>query len=124
MGAVSRQPVEGLVERSQLGVRSDHEVTDDADALRTVYRGRWVLIPHGFGPSAAQARDVLEHGLVPIDVDRSDPTRVIQEVGEFARLTTKMTAKLLDETVVVGEAFAVDACELPLRHLRRLCQAI
>lgn len=124
MGAVSRQPVEQLVERADIGVGSDDEVSSDADALRAVYGSRWVLIPHGYGHASAQARDVLGHGLVPIDIDSSDPTRVVHEVGEFARLTTKMMVKLLDETVFVGEAFAIEAAELPLRHLRRLCHAI
>src|ERR1044071_6963419 len=88
------------------------QVTSDAEALRDVYGARWVFVPHEFGARAAAAREILERGIFPIDIDRSDPVRVTQEVGEFARTTSVMTSRVLHETIGLTEAFGSDVATL------------
>ena len=89
MGAVSLQPAPTAnVDGDPSSERDERElVSKDIAALRDIYGPRWVFVPHGYGEAAVHAREVLEHGLIPIDIDRSDPVRVTTEVGAFARIT-------------------------------------
>lgn len=113
-----------LIAVARLWSEARSQLAEDTSNLRHTYGERWPQLPRHHGVLAAQAKEVLATGIIPVRLAAADPVRVLQEVEPFVRYTTDTSNHLLEQASLLGEALGSDLSTLTLGHLRKLSVAI
>ena len=100
------------------------QLTEDLATLKATYGTRWAEVPCGHGDVAAQAKEVLATGIVPVRPASTDPVRLVQELGPFLSFTVDTSSHLLEQASLLGESLGADLSTLTLHDLRRLGRAV
>ena len=105
-------------------VEAEDQLAEDEASLRETYGARWPLVPQHQGPVAAQAKEILGAGLVPVLSTTADSASVLRALGPFVQFTSDTARHLLEQLSLLGESLGADLSGLPLGNLHHLTHAI
>ncbi len=105
-------------------VEAEDQLAEDEAGLRETYGARWPLVPQHQGPVAAQAKEILGTGLVPVLSTTADSASVLRALGPFVQFTSDTARHLLEQLSLLGESLGADLSGLPLGNLHHLTHAI
>jgi hypothetical protein len=109
---------------ARLCAEAEGQLAEDEASLRHAYGASWPQVPRGHGALAAQAKEILGGGIVPLRLGVADPVNVLRELDSFVKFTSDTSKHLLEQASLLGEALGADLSGLTLGDLRRLSRAV
>ena len=113
-----------LVAVARLWSEAGEQLAEDEAGLRHVYGNRWRQVPRDHGALAAESKEILVTGIVPVRPNAADPVNVLQELGPFVQFTADTAKALLQDASLLGEGLGSDLSGLSIGTLWNLCRAI
>jgi hypothetical protein len=105
-------------------VEAEDQLAEDEAWLQDIYGTQWTRLPCGHGPLAAQAKEILDSGLVPVQATTADSGSVLRSLTPFIQFTTDTARHLLEQLSLLGESLGADLSGLTLGNLHHLTHAI
>ena len=113
-----------LVAVARLWSEAHGQLAEDESSLRHTYGTRWAQVPRHHGALAAQAKEILGSGIVPVRLAAADPINVLDELGPFVQFTADTSKYLLEQASLLSEGLGSDLSGLTLGNLRRVSRAM